>query len=253
MFSQGFISTVGAHPNALWLCVLLFDLSMTLLLFRIFGKTGLYAVIVLDIMLSNIVGPKITMVFGFNTSMGVIVYSGIYFATDLLSGRYGKREANRAVLIGFAVSVLVVAFGLLSLLFLPTPDPQKAAFANSVSGALDVLFSYTPRFVFGSLLAYLLSQTHDVWMFHFLKTKTQGRHLWLRNNVSTITSQAIDTVVYGLVVWTAIFDLRTAMELALVKYMFKIVIALIDTPFIYWARTWNTQKHDWNEAEHHQT
>ena len=242
------VDCLGAHQNSLLIFVVMRDLGVTLLLFRVFGKTGLYAVIVLNIMLSNLIGPKITVIFGFNTSMGVIIYSGIYFATDLLGERYGKREANRAVFVGFAVSVMVVMFGLLSLLFIPTPDPQKHKFASDIHEALSLLFSYTPRFVFGSLLAYLVSQTHDVWMYHFLRMKTKGKHLWIRNNVSTMTSQAIDTVIYGVVVWWAIFDFRTAMELALAKYMFKVIIALLDTPFLYWARTWDVTDRDWNDA-----
>lgn len=242
------VSFFSAHQNLLWLFTVVLDLSITLLLFRIFGKMGLYAVVVLNIMLCNIVGPKITVVFGMNTSMGVIIYSGIYFATDLLGERYGKREANRAVFLGFAVSVMVVLFGTLSLFYVPTNDPVKAGFAASVHGALSVLFDYTPRFVFGSLLAYLISQTHDVWMFHLLKKKTGGKHLWLRNNVSTMTSQALDTAVYGLVVWWGIFDLWTAITLALAKYVLKVVIALLDTPFIYWARTWDVHERDWNDG-----
>lgn len=247
MISPSVAEFFGAHQEMLWVLTVILDLGLTVLLYRIFGKMGLYTVIILDIMLCNIVGPKITMVFGLNTSMGAIIYSGIYFATDLMGERYGRREANRAVMVGFAASVGVVVFGLLSLLYVPTPDPDKSGFANDVHNALTMLFGFTPRFVFGSLLAYLLSQTHDVWMFDFLKRKTQGRHLWLRNNVSTITSQAIDTAVYGLVVWWAIFDLRTAFELALAKYVFKVAIALIDTPFIYWARTWDVSTKDWND------
>ena len=246
MLTETMREVAAAHQNLLWLATVLLDLGLTLVLFRVFGKMGLYAVVVLDIMLCNLVGPKITVVLGFNTSMGAIIYSGIYFATDLLGERYGKREANRAVFVGFAVSIVVVVFGLLSLLFTPSADPEKQAFANSIHGALSVLFNFTPRFVFGSLLAYLLSQTHDVWMFHLLRDKTKGKHLWLRNNVSTITSQAIDTVVYGIVVWWAIFDLRTAIELALVKYVFKVIIALLDTPFIYWAQNWDVRDRDWS-------
>jgi uncharacterized integral membrane protein (TIGR00697 family) len=236
------------HQNSLWIFTVLLDLALTLLLYRLYGKMGLYTVVILNILLSNLVGPKIAVVFGFNTSMGAILYSGIYFATDLLGEKYGKREANRAVFLGFMAGILVVIFSLLSLLFIPTPDPGKQAFALKMHEAHEALFGFTPRFVFGSLFAYLISQTHDVWMFHFLRRKTNGKHLWLRNNVSTITSQAIDTVLYSLVVWWAVFDLRTAIELALVKYVLKIVIALLDTPFIYWARTWDTREHDWNET-----
>lgn len=240
------------RQDLLWLVVVLFDLGLTVLLFRLFGKAGLYGVIVVNVMLCNLLGPKITVVFGFNTTMGAILYSGIYFATDLLSERYGRREANRAVMLGFAASMSMLALGMLSLLFEPTPDPQKNAFATQMHDATAALFNFTPRFVLGSLLAYLVSQTHDVWMFHLLKRWTKGRHLWLRNNVSTMSSQLIDNVIYGAVVWVGIFDVWTAVELGLAKYLFKVLIALLDTPFIYWARTWRMHEQDWVEGEHRQ-
>ena len=249
MIPEALETFISAHQNSLWVFTVCLDLGLTVLLYHFFGKMGLYTVIILNIMLSNLVGPKITTIFGLDTSMGVIFYSGIYFATDLLGERYGKREANRAVILGFAASVGVVIIATLSLLYVPTQDPAKAEFANDVDGALHLLFGYTPRFVFGSLLAYLISQTHDVWMFHKLKDLTKGKHLWLRNNLSTLISQAIDTVVYSLVVWWAIFDLRTAFSLALAKYVFKIIIALIDTPFLYWARRWDKQHIDWHDHQ----
>jgi uncharacterized integral membrane protein (TIGR00697 family) len=111
--------------------------------------------------------------------------------------------------------------------------------------ATATLFNFTPRFVFGSLLAYLISQRFDVWVFHLIKKKTRGRHLWLRNNASTMLSQAIDTIIYGVVVWWGVVDFATAMQLALAKYFFKVIIALIDTPFIYLARDWDVSDKDW--------
>jgi len=245
----------AGNQNLLWVTVVCLDLGLTLLLFRVFGKMGLYGVVVLNILLCNLIGPKITVIFGLTTSMGAILYSGIYFATDLLGERYGKREANRAVMLGFTASITVVVMALLCLEFTALNDPQgepgKTAFAQQAHGALETLFTYTPRFVFGSLLAYLISQTHDVWMFHLLKRATKGKHLWLRNNVSTLTSQALDTVVYALVVWNAILDdLGAAFALAGAKYFFKVLIALIDTPFIYWARDWDVSGRDWQDEGH---
>lgn len=237
------------QQNALWVLVVLLDLGLTLVMYRLFGKMGLYSVVILDIMLCNLMGPKITVVFGFNTTMGAILYSGIYFATDLLGERYGRREANRAVMVGFGVSVCVVLLSQLSLLFQPTTAPANAAaLATKAHDAQNFLFNMTPRFIFGSLLAYLVSQTHDVWLFHLLKRWTHGRHLWLRNNVSTIVSQALDTVIYALVVWWGVVDLQTALALGLAKYFFKVIIALLDTPFIYLARNWDTHALDWFDA-----
>ena len=239
----------GAHQGLLWFGVVLLDLGFTVLLFRLFGKTGLYAVIVLNVMLCNIQGPKLTQVFGLTTSLGVILYSGIYFATDLLGERYSRREAGRAVLIGFAANVFMVLTMSLSLLFHPTAEGGKATqLATGAHDALTFLFGFTPRFVFGSMLAYLVSQTHDVWFFHMMKKLTRGRHLWLRNCLSTMVSQVIDTLIYCLVVWWAVLDLPTAIRLAAVKYVFKFIIALLDTPFIYWARRWDTTAIDWHDV-----
>lgn len=238
-----------ANQSLLWVLTVCLDLSLTLLMFRLFGKQGLYAVICLNVLLCNLQGPKLTTVFGMPTSLGVVLYSGIYFATDLLSERYGKREANRAVRIGFCVSVFVVVFMGVSLIFKPT---QVSAQANDLAvqahGALSFLFGYTPRFVFGSLVAYIISQSHDVWFFHLIKAKTGGRHLWLRNTLSTTVSQAIDTLIYSLVVWWAVLDLPTAIQLAAAKYVFKVIVAVLDTPFIYWARSWSTRDNDWQDT-----
>ncbi len=242
------VAFFSAHQNTLWGLAVCLDLSMTLVLFRLFGRQGLYAVIVLNIILMNLQGPKLTTIFGMQTSLGMIIYSGIYFATDLLSERYGKREAHRAVMMGFATSIIVFVIMSVSLLFLPTQDPGKREFAEAAHDAIALLFTFSPRFVFGSLLAYFISQHLDVWTFHALKEKTEGRMLWLRNNLSTMSSQLVDTTLYSAIVWWGLFDFSTAVELAVAKYFFKVLIAALDTPFIYWARNWDMTRQDWHAA-----
>jgi len=227
-----------SNQDLLWLTTVLLDLALTLLMYRIFGRQGLLACIVLAILLSNLQGPKLTTIFGLQTSLGVIFYSGIFFATDLLSEKYGRMQANRAVIIGFAVSVIAVLMLSIALEFQPTTDPETAAMSNDIQNSFATILNFTPRFVFGSLLAYLISQTFDVWFFHFIKKRTHGRHLWLRNNLSTMSSQIIDTLIYSLVVWWGVVELSTAIQLGIVKYGFKLAIAAFDTPFIYWARSW---------------
>ncbi len=227
-----------ANQDLLWVTTVLLDLAITVLMYRIFGRQGLLACIVLAILLSNLQGPKLTTILGFQTSLGVIFYSGIFFATDLLSEKYGRMQANRAVIIGFAVSVIAVLMLSIALEFQPTTDPETAAMSNDIQNAFATILNFTPRFVFGSLLAYLISQTFDVWFFHFIKKRTHGRHLWLRNNLSTMSSQIIDTLIYSLVVWWGVVELSTAIQLGIVKYGFKLAIAAFDTPFIYWARSW---------------
>lgn len=247
MLPKYVVEFFSTYQDLLWLFTVAVDLLITLLLYRLFGKMGLYSIVILNIMLSNLQGPKITVIFGMETSLGLVLYSGIYFATDLLSENYGRREANRAVQLGFATSVIMVIMISISLLFQPSTFPETKEFAERVHHAIENLFDFTPLFVFGSLFVYLISQSFDVWIFHYIKEKTQGKHLWLRNNVSTISSQFIDTMLYAIVVWAPVVGLKKAIHLSLAKYLFKVIIALLDTPFIYWARTWKVADKDWNE------
>lgn len=233
----------AGNQEALWLVTLTLDLAGTVLLYRLFGVAGLQVAIATAIILANLQGPKLTIIFGLQTSLGVIFYSSIFFATDVLSENYGKAEANKAVWMGFVVSVIVLLMMSLGLMFLPSTRPETAALSADIHESFATILNFSPRFVFGSLLAYLISQRFDVWAFHKIKSMTGERWLWLRNNGSTIASQAIDTALYSLIVWWGTVDLRTALALGGAKYIFKIAIAVIDTVFIYWAKRSFLRRH----------
>ena len=199
MIPQAVADFYAVNQELLWLTTLFIDLGCTLVLYRLFGKAGLQVAIALAIVLANLQGPKLTVIFGLQTSLGVIFYSSIFFATDVLSENYGKEAANKAVRMGFAVSVIVLIMLSIALMYLPSNKPETAEFAASIHGAFETIVNFTPRFIFGSLLAYYISQHFDVWAFHKIKSKT-------------------------------------ALALGAAKYLFKVVIAAIDTIFIYWAR-----------------
>lgn len=237
MFPPGIVDYFGNNQEVLWLLTLLLDLAGTILLFRLFGKAGLQVAIATAIILANLQGPKLTIIFGIETTLGVIFYSSIFFATDVLSENYGKDAARKAVHMGFAVSVIVLLMLSLALMYLPSDRPATAGFSTDIHNAFATILDFTPRFVFGSLLAYLVSQRFDVWAFHRIRKITGEKWLWLRNNLSTMSSQVVDSVIYALVAWWGVVDLITALKLGAAKYLFKVVIALIDTCFIYWARS----------------
>ena len=236
MFPQSIVQFFGENQEVLWFTTLLLDLGCTVILFRLFGKAGLQVAIATAIILANLQGPKLTIIFGIETTLGVIFYSSIFFATDVLSENYGKDAARKAVHMGFAVSVIVLLMLSLALMYLPSDRPATAGFSNDIHNAFATILNFTPRFVAGSLLAYIISQRFDVWAFHRIKQMTGEKWLWLRNNGSTMASQVVDTLIYALVAWWGTVDLITALKLGAAKYVFKIVIALIDTSFIYWAR-----------------
>jgi hypothetical protein len=231
------VSFFSANQELLWLTTLILDLGGTLVLYRLFGKAGLQVAIATAIILANLQATKLTVIFGMETSLGVIFYSSIFFATDVLSENYGKAEANKAVRMGFAVSIIVLVMLSVALLYLPSDRPGSAEFSSNIHNAFATIVEFTPQVIFGSLLAYIVSQSFDVWAFHKIKTITGDRWLWLRNNLSTMSSQVVDTIIYSLVVWWGTVDLVTALQLGAAKYLFKIVIAAVDTAFIYWAKT----------------
>tara|TARA_B100000941_G_scaffold289156_1_gene267519 strand:+ start:813 stop:1532 length:720 start_codon:yes stop_codon:yes gene_type:complete len=238
---MNFLSFLSENPEFLWIFTVFYDLTISILLFRYFGLKGLFIAVTLGIMLANLQGGKVSdlNLFGetFTVSMGAIMYSGIYFATDLISEKYGRKEANKAVILG-AISNIVIMFTLvLSTYYLPS---EIASSSNLVHSAISTLALYSPIFVIGSITAYLISQTFDVWIFHKIKKMTNGKYLWLRNNVSTLSSQALDTFIYTFV-WVLAGELSflTALSIALTKYIFKFIIAIIDTIFIYLVRNWD--------------
>ena len=240
MFPESFQLYFSSNQDLLYFITLALDLGFTVLMYRFFGRYGLLACIVLSILLANLQGPKLTVIFGMETSLGVIFYSSIFFATDLMSEKFGKKAADNAVMMGFSVSAIILIMLSISLLFLPSTQNQQT-FSSEVHESFVRILDFTPRFIFGSLFAYLISQRFDVWCFHKIKAWTNGRHLWLRNNLSTMASQTVDTTLYALVVWWGVVDLEQAISLGLAKMAFKIAIAAFDTPFIYWARSWSVK------------
>ena len=238
MIPDSIVTFFAANQELLWLTTLVLDLGGTLVLYRLFGKAGLQVAIATAIILANLQGPKLTVIFGMETSLGVIFYSSIFFATDVLSENYGKTEANKAVRMGFAVSIIVLVMLSFAMLYQPSQLPATAEFSANVHNAFATIVNFTPRMILGSLFAYIVSQSFDVWAFHKIKSITGDRWLWLRNNLSTMSSQVIDTAIFTLVVWAPIVGIRPALALGFSKYVFKLVIAMIDTGFVYWAKRW---------------
>ncbi len=163
----------------------------------------------------------------FSLSASIFVYSATFIFTDLLSELFGKKAARMAVISGICVYPML----LITTKFAAAWEPHPVWALNQP--AFETVMATTFRVTLASLCAFITSQLHDVWAFHFWKDRTGGRHLWLRNNLSTVTSQAIDTVVFYFVAFFGIFPLG---KLIVATYLVKILIAVIDTPVVYLAK-----------------
>ncbi|OQX91178.1 MAG: hypothetical protein B6D58_08755 [candidate division Zixibacteria bacterium 4484_95] len=217
-------------PNELiWLLMAIIDFVALLTVYRIFGKDGLYVAIVISIILCNIQVLKIVELFGVTATLGNILYGSIFLSTDILSEKYGKRQARKGVWFGFYALIFTTIIMQIALLFKPAVD-------DFISPALQQIFSFMPRVVLASITAYVISQLHDVWLFHILKNKTKGKYLWLRNNLTTMTSQLIDSVIFCFIAFWGVFPNNIFIEILLTTYFIKWCVAFLDTPFIYIAR-----------------
>ncbi len=163
-----------------------------------------------------------------------LAYALTFFASDCYSELYGKRAAQVMVNVGFAMNFVVLAL-VWSTILAPAANPEFAGQFRAVLGA-------STNIVVGSLLAYVVSQNWDVVVFHGLRERTDGDHLWLRNVGSTASSQLIDTVIFvGVAFFLApvVLGVGEALPLAVVaslvvgQYLLKLLIALADTPFVY--------------------
>lgn len=173
---------------------------------------------------SNAAGAKMIAVWGgLAASATVFSYAFTFVITDAISELFGKQMAKLAVrlaLVGGLLSVLVyiLAIAAPSASFWEQQDSYKA------------VLGHAPRILLGGFLAYTVSQHLDVWLFHKMKALTGEKHLWLRNNGSTLISQLIDSVIFMTIAFYGVFPL---FEAIIGQYLIKLVIALFDTPIVY--------------------
>ena len=183
----------------------------------------LVGIFVVSLIVANIVSAKIVSFWGLVIPAAIVAYPLTFLITDIIGELWGKDIANRAVKIGFICQLVSLVLIGLSIL-LPV-----APFADNQAQFVGIMKS-SFRVVAASLVAYLVSQSWDVWLFHKLKEKCNGKHKWLRNNASTLTSQMIDTAVFITIAFWGVVPNILIMILS--QYLIKSIYALLDTiPF----------------------
>ncbi len=193
------------------------------------------ALFIASLVVSNLIFQKFFSfdffgIYTFELSVGILPYPITFLITDIISEVYGKRKANQVVTAGIFASVFSMG-----IIYVSSAVP--ATEWSPVSDALfDKVFGATVVAVFASMMAYLLAQYIDISIFHFWKRLTRGKHLWLRNNFSTFLSQFVDTFTvlvllcsFGKIEW------HLFAGLLLSGFLFKVMVAATDTPFLYAA------------------
>lgn len=189
------------------------------------SKTFISAIFIACVIAANVVAGKILQLGPFTITSGVLFYGFTFLCTDLMSELFGRKAANTLVIAGFISSVIV------SIMFFVIQHLPIAPFAASVQEAYVGLLGTNFRFVAASMTAYLISQTWDVWMFHKIGAITKGKKKWLRNNVSTMTSQMFDTVIFTIIAFGV--GIPNLLLMIASQYFIKFLIAALDTPIFY--------------------
>lgn len=206
-----------------------------LILYRIFGRMGLYCGTVFATVTANIEVLLMVDAFGMEQTLGNILFASTFLITDILSETEGKEAAQKAVNLGIATSIAFIVISQSWLLYIP-------AESDWARESFETIFSNTPRLMIVSFLVYAICQRFDVWAYHkwwSLTKKRCGdakRFLWLRNNGSTLISQILNTVLYSFGAFWGMYDMQTMISICISSYVIFIVTSLADTPAIYLAR-----------------
>lgn len=187
-----------------------------------------------SLLIANIVACKIVYLAGLIIPAAVVAYPITFLCTDIIGEIYGKEEANMTVRYGIVVQLFSMVL-LYIAIYLPI-----APFAIEFQEMFQSVIGNNARFVFASLGAYIVSQSCDVFIFHRLKEKCNGNHKWLRNNLSTMTSQLLDTAIFiTIAFYGSVPDLGF---MIFSQYIIKFILAACDTPFFYFFTRKTIQK-----------
>lgn len=191
-----------------------------------------------SLVIASVISSKIITVVGVVLPAGILAYCITFVASDVISEIWGKQKAKQVVLGGFGA--LVVCLGLIHLAL---AWPGASVWDNHE--AYGSVLGAAPRIIVASVIAYLISQNHDVWAFHFWKKTFRGKHLWIRNNLSTVSSQVIDSVIF---ITIAFYGIIPIIPLIAGQVLVKILIAFLDTPVVYFL-VWLIKRPDREETE----
>ncbi|MBQ2049298.1 MAG: queuosine precursor transporter [Spirochaetales bacterium] len=194
----------------------------------------LFALFVASMVMVNTLGTKIISILGIRVSVGIFFVPVLFLVTDIIGEVFGRAEASRFV--NMATIMLVVLFVMMGVCIAIPPNESWG-----MQEQYAMVFGSSLRMTIASLVSFVVSQQLDVLMFSFWGKVTKGKHLWIRNNLSTIVSQLIDTTIFEFIAFWHLNDKFTTsyiISLIIPYWLFKVVFALLDTPFCYLGVWW---------------
>lgn len=197
--------------------------SSVVLLEKHFGKNGLYVWIGIATVTANIVVCKTINILGLTSAVGNVMFTSVFLASDILNEKYGKKDAQRAILLGTLSSVIFMIATQLTLLYIP--DQSDVA-----HGAMATLFTLNLRTTIASVVLYLASNVAGVHLYDYLKNKCP---VLFRNNVVMIICNCTENFLFAFFAFAGIMDMMTILSIALTGSLIELIVTLLATPFMY--------------------
>lgn len=204
---------------------------LMLILYRFFGKTGLFVWVAIGTIIANIQVIKTVELFSVSATLGNVMFASIYLATDILNDIYGRKQAKKAVWLGFSSVIVMVILLQCSLTFIPAQEDVSQK-------ALETIFGIVPRVAIGSIIAYIVGQHLDVLLFSLIKkTFSSDKTFYLRAYGSTAISSIVDTAIFVLIAFYGDIPNNVLMEIFITTYFLKLLTTITNVPFGYIAKS----------------
>ncbi|POO68828.1 hypothetical protein C1T26_17165 [Bacillus amyloliquefaciens] len=196
-------------------------------MYRMFGKQGLLAWVAIGTIIANIQVIKTVEIFGISATLGNVMFASIYLATDILNDIYGRKVAKRAVWLGFSSTLVMIIIMQMSLHFIPAPE-------DTAQNAFHAIFDVVPRIALGSIVAYIIGQHVDVFIFSLIKKLfSSDKTFIIRAYGSTIISSIIDTALFVSIAFIGSLPGMAVFEIFITTYVLKLVSTIFNVPFGY--------------------
>jgi uncharacterized integral membrane protein (TIGR00697 family) len=199
--------------------------TLVVLIDKLFKKDGLIVWVSIATIIANLTVCKMIDILSFTTSLGNVAFASTFLATDIISEKYGKDIAKKAVYLSIFAQIAFLITTQLSLVFIPSSE-------DIVQESMKTLFSVNIRTSLASMVMFFIANMLDIYIYNKLKEK-YPKKLWFRNNAATIMCNCVENYFFNFFAFVGIFSLGTIFSIATTTTIFEIIIALCDTPFLY--------------------
>ena len=198
---------------------------------KFFKKEGLFVWISISTIIANILVCKNIEILGFTTAIGNIMFASNFLATDILCEKYTKEDRKKAIIMAVLSIIIFTIILQLALLYIPASEDISQE-------SMKALFGLNLRVSIASISMFFASNMLDIFIYNKIKEKIKDK-MWIRNNISTIISNSLENYIFTFLAFCGIYDLKLILEIATIASIIEIIIAVLDTPFLYLSKKLN--------------